>query len=213
MKLTKDPDKDCAKAWEAMPWVLKVNAPEEQSAWLTEHLAGCEACREEFAQQSRLRLALALPTGIQLDPEAGLKRLLGRIDAEQQASEPRPRVQNRGWVMRALVAAAVLVQAAGMGFLGAELWSYHNANLSYRTLSDPAQPAMAGAIRVVPDTAMKLADWNALLHSLQLAVVDGPNDVGAYTVMPARASTTQETLQHLRAAHGIRLAEPVVPNP
>lgn len=211
MKLTKDTDKDCAKAWEAMPWVLQDSAPEAQSAWLTEHLACCEACRDEFAQQTRLRLALALPTGVQLDAEAGLKRLLGRIDAEA-ADAPAPRVRNASWVTRALVA-AVLVQAVGIGILGAELWSSHGVGSSYRTLSDPTPHALPGTIRVVPDTAMKLADWNSLLHSLQLEVVEGPNDVGAYTVAPLHASTTQDTVQQLRATHGIRLAEPVAANP
>ncbi len=211
MKSTKDTDQDCARAWEAMPWVLQDSAPQEQGAWLTDHLARCEACREEFAQQSWLRLALALPTGIQLDPEAGLKRLMGRIDADEaEASAPRARAG--GWVTRALVA-AVLVQAVGIGILGAELWSSGGNHASYRTLSSRAQAAMPGAIRVVPDTNMKLADWNTLLHSLQLEVVDGPNDVGAYTVMPAHTSTGDAALRQLRAAHGIRLAEPVAANP
>lgn len=210
MKLTKDTDKDCAKAWEAMPWVLQNSAPEEQSAWLTEHLACCEACREEFAQQSRLRLALALPTGVQLDPEAGLRQLLGRIDADA-ADTPAPRARTGSWMTRALVA-AVLVQAVGIGILGAELWSSDN-HATYRTLSEPTQRAAPGAIRVVPDTGMKLAEWNTLLRSLQLAVVDGPNDVGAYTVAPTHDSDTQGTLQQLRATHGIRLAEPVAATP
>ncbi|QNK01280.1 zf-HC2 domain-containing protein [Dyella telluris] len=210
MKLTKDTDKDCAKAWEAMPWVLQDTAPEEQSLWLTEHLACCEACREEFAQQSRLRLALALPTAIQLNPDAGLKRLLSRLDTIE-AETPAAPVRAGSWVTRALVA-AVLAQAVGIGILGMELWSEHGERASYRTLSDPAPAAaLTGAIRVVPDASMKLADWNALLHSLQLDVVNGPNDVGAYTVVPTHGSTTGDALRQLRATHGIRLAEQVAP--
>ena len=211
MKPTKDTDQDCARAWDAMPWVLQDSAPQEQSAWLTDHLSRCEACREEFAQQRRLRQALALPTGIQLDPETGLKRLMGRIDvAEAEEAAPRPRVSN--WLTRALVA-AVLVQAVGIGILGAELWSSSGGHSPYRTLSSPAQQAAPGAIRVVPDTNMKLADWNSLLHSLRLEVVDGPNDVGAYTVVPAHTSTADVALRQLRATYGIRLAEPVAASP
>jgi hypothetical protein len=45
-------------------------------------------------------------------------------------------------------------------------------------------------------------------------VVDGPNDVGAYTVVPqGSTSTTHHVLQQLRAARGIRLAEPVISTP
>lgn len=211
MKSTNDIDQDCARAWDAMPWVLQDTAPPEQGTWLTDHLARCEACRDEFAQQSRLRLALALPTGIQLDPEAGLKRLMGRIDAEGP-SEAAPHARAGHWLTRALVA-AVLVQAVGMGILGAKLWSSDSGHPPYRTLSNPAPQALPGAIRVVPATGMKLADWNSLLHSLQLEVVNGPNDVGAYTVVPTRTSTTQDTLRQLRATPGIRLAEPVAVNP
>src|SRR5512142_675005 len=154
MKLTKDTDRDCAQAWEAMPWVLQDSASQEQSAWLTEHLARCEACRDEFAQQSQLRLALALPTDIQLDPEAGLKRLLGRIDAAE-AEETHTHVRTGTWFTRALVA-AVLIQALGIGVLGVKL-SSESAAQPYRTLSDPSQAAMPGAIHVVPDANMKLA--------------------------------------------------------
>jgi len=210
MKLTKDTDRDCAQAWEAMPWVLQDSASAEQSAWLTDHLARCEACRQEFAQQSQLRLALALPTDIQLDPEAGLKRLLGRIDAAETQETASP-ARHGNWFTRALVA-AVLVQALGIGVLGIKLWS-EDAAQPYRTLSEPTQAAMPGAIHVVPDAGMKLAEWNALLHTLQLQVVGGPNDVGAYTVVPAHATATPGTVQQLRATHGIRLAEPATASP
>jgi hypothetical protein len=68
---------------------------------------------------------------------------------------------------------------------------------------------------VVPDASMTLADWNALLHSLNLQVVGGPNDVGAYTVVPSGtpAPSAAPTLQKLRATRGIRLAEPVASVP
>ncbi len=62
---------------------------------------------------------------------------------------------------------------------------------------------------------MTLAHWNALLHALQLQVVGGPNDVGAYTVAPASSASasTAHALQQLRATRGIRLAEPVTVTP
>jgi hypothetical protein len=207
---------DCPRAWEAMPWVLQDTATQEQRDWFDHHLAHCESCRAEFAQQSRLQRAMSLPSDISVDAEAGLQRLLGRLDTPmptKQEEEPPTRVRAGGWLTRALVA-AVLLQAIGIGALGLKLgWTSQNA--SYRTLSQaPAVMAPAGAIRVVPDTSMTLADWNTLLHSLQLQVVGGPNDVGAYTVAPmSAASQTQNTLQQLRASRGVRLAEPVNDTP
>jgi len=202
---------DCPRAWEAMPWVLQDSATQEQSEWLVEHLAHCAACRTEFAQQSRLRLAMSLPSDIPVDAEAGLQRLLGQLDTPAPEQQPL-RARAGGWLTRALVA-AVLLQAIGIGALGLKL-GLSSQNASYRTLSQEPLPVAAGAIRVVPDANMTLADWNALLHSLQLQVVGGPNDVGAYTVAPAKtAPMAQNTLQQLRASRGVRLAEPVSDTP
>jgi hypothetical protein len=211
MTFPMDSGRDCARAWEAMPWVLQETAPQEQSEWLSNHVAHCESCRAEFAQQNRLRAALALPSDIQVDANVGLRRLLGRLDMPDIEVVP-VRARSGNWLNRALVA-AVLVQAIGISVLGANLWST-NGSSQYRTLSQDAAPAAPGAIHVVPDAAMKLADWNALLRALRLQVVSGPNDVGAYTVVPTGpASTAGNMLQQLRASRGIRLAEPVNATP
>ncbi|WP_424682817.1 anti-sigma factor family protein [Frateuria sp. YIM B11624] len=199
----------CARAWEAMPWVLQGTAAPQDNEWLTQHLAQCEACRAEFEQQSRLRLALSLPADVGLDPNAGLDRLMARLDQPEPA-EPPQSVRTSPWLSRAL-AAAVLVQALGIGILGAKLW-WENPAPAYRTLSQDTAPAVRGAIHVVPDAGMKLADWDALLRGLGLQVVDGPNDVGAYTVVATRGSA-QDTVKRLRATQGIRLAEPVDARP
>lgn len=203
--------RDCAHAWEAMPWVLQGSATPEQGESLMSHLVHCEACRAEFAQQSRLQLAMSLPSDIPLDANVGLKHLLGRLDAPAPLEAPfRPRTASR--LTRALAAIA-LIQAIGIGALGTKLWS-EGSRPHYRTLSESSQPAIPGSIRVVPDATMKLADWDALLHALGLQVVGGPNDVGAYTVVPRSTTPTQQhVLQQLRATSGIRLAEPVAATP
>jgi hypothetical protein len=202
--------RDCTGAWDIMPWVLQNSATQEQGDWLKDHLSHCEACSTEFAQQSRLQRALALPVDISVDANAGLKRLLGRLDtADTQEGSFRTRRGN--WLNRALVA-AVLLQAVGIGTLGMKLWSTGDSP-AYRTLSQESASVAPGAIRIVPDAAMTLASWNALLHNLRLQVVAGPNDVGAYTVAPTGSASTAHTLQQLRATQGIRLAEPVAVTP
>ena len=211
MTFPKSSGRDCVRAWEAMPWVLQNSATQEQIEWLEGHLAHCESCRTEFAQQRRLQLAMSLPTDISVDANIGLKRLLSRLDAPDIQEVPR-RARSGNWLNRALVA-VVLIQALSIGALGVKLWS-SSGTQTYRTLSQEAAPSAPGAIRVVPDTAMTMADWNALLHTLRLQVVGGPNDVGAYTVAPTSPmSTAPHALQQLRAARGIRLAEPVTVTP
>ncbi|HHW4680422.1 MAG TPA: zf-HC2 domain-containing protein, partial [Xylella taiwanensis] len=99
--------------------------------------------------------------------------------------------------------------------VGLHLFSQEQTPERYRTLSDApvtTQSVVNGTIRVVPDARMTLADWDTLLHSLQLRTVNGPNNVGAYTVAPrdnTYHSTLQQTVQTLRTKPGIRLAEPV----
>ena len=210
MRPTVNSGVDCPHAWELMPWVLQDSASKEQAAWLENHLAGCAPCRDEFAQQGRLRLALSLPPEPPLDAEAGLQRLLAQLDASDLQQAPR-QPRSRVWLLRAL-AAAVVAQAVGLGVLGVKLAAVQNP--PYRTLSEVPSPVPPGAIRVVPDAGMTLADWNALLLALHLQVVHGPNSVGAYTVVPTgTTATTAQILPRLRTARGIRLAEPISATP
>lgn len=212
MAFSPDSNKDCVLAWEAMPDALQDALTPQQDAWLQSHLAGCAQCRAQFAQQRRLQRALSLPATPRIDPETGLQRLLARIDTPEVA-ETQVDVRPVGWMGRALVA-AVLVQAIGLGAMGAKLWSQAPQAPEYRTLSQETAPAPAGAIRLVPDPAMRVADWDALLQAEKLQVVEGPNGVGAYTVVP-RAGTDggDALLSRLRAARGIRMAEPVADAP
>jgi hypothetical protein len=61
---------------------------------------------------------------------------------------------------------------------------------------------------------MTVANWNELLHDFDLRVVDGPNAVGAYTVVPKESpAKSARLLQQLRASRSIRLAEPVDDTP
>jgi len=97
------------------------------------------------------------------------------------------------------VLAAVLTGLAGVIIVAGKPW--------VPTTGEAVIPA-AGTIRVVPDPAMALTDWNSLLHVLQLRVVGGPDSVGAYTVAPMGGTAlTQQTLRQLRAIRGIRLAD------
>ena len=207
MAVSPNPDKDCVLAWEAMPDALQGDLTPRQREWLDGHLARCKACREQFAQQQRLQRAMSLPIDLPVDMEADLQRLLSRIDHPDLA---KPRETSRSWGMagRALVAAVVL-QAVGLGIVGTKLWSMETAP-AYRTLSQEAAPAPGGAIRLVPDPAMKLADWDALLEAYGLQVVEGPNEAGGYTVVPqSRVAKPEALVQRLRATRSVLLVEPI----
>lgn len=211
MAFTPNSNQDCMLAWEAMPDALQGALTPRQSEWLDSHLARCDSCREQFAQQQRVQRAMSLPVDLPIDAEANLKQLLSRIDNPDIAKAPDPS-RPAGWMGRALVA-AVLLQAIGLGVMGAKLWSLEPVP-AYRTLSQEAAPAPAGSIRLVPDPAMELADWDALLDASGLQVVEGPNAVGGYTVVPTSEATQRDALlRRLRSTRGILLAEPVAGTP
>jgi hypothetical protein len=206
--------RECARAWEAMPWILQATASHEQAAWLESHLATCDDCRDEFEQQRKLARAVQLPPNVTLDPEQGLQRLFARLDVDDpQQSAPEAPAASHGWLLRTL-AAAVVLQAIGLGALGLKLWSTDAPVGAYRTLSDAAPATPAGAIHVVPDKSMNMSAWNALLQAQHLRVVDGPNGVGAYTVVSEDAAVNaKQASDRLRSTAGIRFAEPVAGNP
>jgi hypothetical protein len=203
---------DCLHAWEGMPWVLQGSASQEQQRWLRGHLEQCSSCQAEFVHQRAIRRAMQLPVDVDIDPERGLRRLLARIDGPA-AAMPLAQPAQRPWLKWGL-AAAVVAQTIGIGAMGVRLW-HIDVSPSYRTLSDPVSAApVTGALHVVPEKTMTLAEWDALLLSLQLQVIDGPNRVGAYTVhTTASGASAGDVLDRLRAAKGIRFAEPVAPAP
>ena len=219
----RDPRPDHLRAWEALPWVVNGRATPEQARWVAGHVAGCEDCRAELAWQQRLHDALAAPGAATSagDPaaEAGLQRLLARLDDVADEPQPAPLIalSSRGphrltWAL----AAAVVVQAVGLGVMSLQLGSAGDG-AAFRTLSEAPSPAtLSATLRVLPDATMTLAQWQALLQTLELQVISGPNASGAYALAPAPGTPARlrdASLAQLRASPGIRLAEPIGPTP
>lgn len=226
---TTDARPEHLRAWEALPWVVNGRATPEQARWVAEHVAHCDDCRAELSWQQRLHDALAAPATAAADDraaEAGLQRLLGRLDDAGQdqpepsgwpvaapaspasPSPPTARAQRVTWAL----AAAVVIQAVGLGVMSLQLTGADGDGNGYHTLSETAAPAAANAAwRVVPQAEMTLAQWQGLLQSMQLQIVSGPNAAGAYALAPAIGASAPRdaTLARLRAAPGVRMAEPI----
>jgi hypothetical protein len=215
---TTDPGREHLLVWEALPWVLNGSATAEQQRLVAGHLPHCADCRAEYAhQQDVLRAVSAPPTDNAPDAEAGLRQLFARIDDEdaqaaQEVAAPPPRRRAANGPLTYALAACVLVQAVGLGLMGLNLAQRDGTQAGYQTLSQPSPAAARVAtVRVVPDPGMPLADWDALLRQHRLRVVDGPNRVGAYALAPAAGESPPPAgwLEQLRAAPGVRLAEPI----
>jgi hypothetical protein len=221
-----DPRPEHLRAWEALPWVVNGRATPEQARWVVDHVTRCEDCHAELAWQQRLHDALAAPAepasqSGSTDPaaEAGLQRLLARLDDVVEdppalsvaGATAAPRSHRLTWAL----AAAVVVQAIGLGVMSLQLAG--TGHEGYRTLSEgPGPDATSATLRVLPDSTMTLAQWQALLQALGLQVVRGPNASGAYALAPTPGAVPlprEGALARLRAAPGIRLAEPIGATP
>lgn len=221
---------DHVRAWEALPWVVNGRATPEQAGWVARHVATCDDCRAELAWQQRLHqtLANAQASGAEQqqdheaidgdvpfspDVEAGLQRLLARIDDGAEAVQAQPVPARPAGRLTWALAAAVVVQAIGLGVLG--LRQAPETEPTYVTLSSvSAEPAPGAALRVLPDTTMTLAEWQALLGGLGWQVAAGPNAAGAYALSPgpgASAASRDDALARLRGLPHIRMAEPIAP--
>ena len=209
---------DHLRAWEALPWIANGRATPEQAAMVADHVAHCPDCRAELDWQQRLQAAMstgAVPGEEDSAVEAGLQRLMARLD-DPGERQPLPGPARGGNRLTWALAAAVVVQAVGLGVLGLQLGSFGGADPraagDYRTLSEPAPASPVATLRVVPDASMTLSTWHATLDRQGLQVVGGPNAVGAYALAPAPAGAARpvaEVLARLRATPGIRLAEPI----
>jgi hypothetical protein len=122
------------------------------------------------------------------------------------------------------LAAAVVVQALGLGALGAAWWLRPPAAASppaiaaaaYRTLSAPQAAAPAATIRVVFAPEVTVAQLQAMLAAARLQVRAGPSEVGVWTLGPAADSSqsaTEAVLRELRAQSQVRFAEAVAGTP
>jgi hypothetical protein len=170
----------------------------------------------DLAWQRALRQALAQPQPPLTDADAGLKRLMRRIDEAEAEAAPAAAGRVRRSGHRPLVtwlAAAVVVEAIGLSVLGAGLLWRDAAAPAYRTLSAPAGEPATVALRIVPAPTLRADELQALLRGLELQVVSGPNAAGAYGLaLQARDASAQQVaakVAALRAAPGMRLVEPV----
>jgi len=169
----------------------------------------------DLAWQRALRQAMAEPPPPLTDAEAGLKRLMRRIDEAEAGAAPAAtgRTRRGGGPLVPWLAAAVVVEAIGLSVLGAGLLWRDASPAAYQTLSAPAGEPAGVALRIVPAPTLRADELQALLRGLELQIVSGPNAAGAYGLaLQARDAGAEQVaakVAALRAAPGMRLVEPV----
>lgn len=208
------------RTWELLPWVVNGSASEAERAEVDEHVASCECCRAELTLQTQLSAAMNAKAVAGPDLEKGLERLWKQIDAADRrmnvceqvvARKGRHALSGRWWAVAACVlGTVVLVETGGLAVITTQ--SGHDVTAHYRTLSSPPTDATARAtIRLVVDKSMSVGALQALLMPLHLQILGGPGESGVYSLGPTSArGKVADQVDALRAAPGVRFAEPVV---
>jgi hypothetical protein len=212
-----------SEAARMLPWFVTGRLPVADSERVRSHLEHCAICRADLAGEQSVRAVLRADERVEYAPQAGLAKTLARIDelardapvAEPPARVmPAARVLPRRFAPAQWLTAAVVVQALGLGVLGAALLNRSapdRADPRYQTLTAPAPLVGSERIRAVFAPATTLAELESLLGAAHLLVVDGPSPAGAFTLAVAGGSGAGgEALARLRADHHVLFAEPAV---
>lgn len=212
------------RVWEMLPWVVNGRADASELRRVNEHLRGCALCLSELSRQRDLCSIMNAREPQAPRVESGLTKLLQRIgDAEVDTQahrvpalrQPQAAANARSRVAAALacgLAAVVLLQSGARTVLDERLRAEPAA--VYRTLSEPVARPDRAAIRLVVDERMSVRELQALLVSLNLQIVAGPDANGVYSLAPLGATGSLDALAAaLRAAPGVRFAEPIAQAP
>ena len=218
--MNQEPNAHC-QTWELIPWVVNGTASAAQRERVAEHLRDCADCREEFALQQQFHAAMQAQPATLTDPQPALAQLFARLELQGELPLAAPAPRRRPHRATAWLAAAVVVQAVGLGLLSAVLLNrpgHGNAAPpadAYRTLSSTAPGRAASAIRLVAAPDMTLATLRQLLGESGLHIVEAnaDNSIFGLAATDAAKDTSAEfinaALLRLRAQPGVLLAEPV----
>jgi len=211
---------------ELVPWHVNGTLEGRDRDAVTAHLSGCPACREEVARCRTLAAAVQSAVDPAWAPAADrLERVLASIELLEATA-----VRRAGWPARwragmewlgdlfqrtpgpvrwGLAAqAALLVLVVGLAVLPGAL----SPRAPYRTLAGDGDRRVGQAlIRVVFVQDITEHEMRTLLGRVQGKIVDGPSDVGRYT-LEVGASTPDQVMPMVAILRGdpkVRLAEPL----
>jgi hypothetical protein len=186
-----------------IPWVVNGTATAEQAATARAHLAQCASCRSEYDRHNQLYGVLHEEGSVVFTAEHSFQKLMARIDAAEYSTQaiepaaaaaapapaaaaPRRRPAMSGVRVVQWLAAAVIVQAIGLGF---SAWLWHSRAPLYETLTQAPVDYHNGAlVRVRFAPGVTLGELQGVLHTAGAQIASGPTDTGLYTLaLAARA--------------------------
>jgi len=212
-----------AEAWALLPWLANGRIETADREWVEAHVTACAECRAELAAQrmvaSQMSRELVAP-GQSNDEQKSFNKLWARIEASESLSETTPNTGNVGAAPRASrtvrwLAAAVVVQAIGLGALGmSALRGDGQTGPGIETVADPETRPNAPAVRIVFAPQASIDTVNTLLTHQGLSVVSGPGLQGNFTAVlspdaVASGASADSVAQVISKDPNVSFAQPV----
>jgi hypothetical protein len=213
-----------AEAWALLPWLANGRIEATDREWVEAHVATCAECRAELAAQrtvaTQMSRDLAAPDHVS-DEQKSFNKLWARIEASESLSDAatnanvvagaRPRAARLvGWL-----AAAVVVQALGLGVLGMSvLRDDGQGGPEIVTVADPESRPNAPAVRIVFAPEASIGTVNTLLEHQGLSIVSGPGTQGNFTAVlsadaVASGASAESVAQVISKDPNVSFAQPV----
>lgn len=177
-----------AEAWALLPWLANGRIGADDREWVEAHVSGCAECRAELASQRMVASHMSgdaeQPAGAN-DEQKSFNKLWARIEAAETATTPATGTLGGGTRASRTVrwlAAAVIVQAVGLGVLGfSSLRGDAAPKDDIVTVSTPEPRLNAPAVRIVFAPQAPIDSINTLLAHQGLSIVSGPGIQGNFT--------------------------------
>ena len=213
-----------AETWALLPWLANGRIAAEDREWVEAHVQVCAECRAELAAQRMVATQVqrdegASPSPAASDEQRSFNKLWARIEASESVnpiatgtsdgvSAPRSSRTVR-WL-----AAAVVVQAIGLGVLGVAMRGTGAARPDFVTVAAVEPRLNAPAVRLVFAPEASMATINTLLAHQELTIVSGPGASGNFTaVLSADAVASGATAESVAAViskdPNVSFAQPV----
>jgi hypothetical protein len=179
-----------AEAWALLPWLANGRIAAGEREWVEAHVSGCAECRAELASQRLVatRMSRADETTSANEEQKSFNKLWARIEAAESATLPAKDTQTLAGGSRTSrtvrwLAAAVIVQAVGLGVLGFSALGDGGGGTApvFETVSNPEPHLNAPAVRIVFAPQASIDTINTLLTHQGLSIVSGPGDRGNFT--------------------------------
>lgn len=216
-----------AEAWALLPWLANGRIAPEDREWVETHVSACAECRAEVAAQRMIasqvqREGAVSPASTATDEQRSFNKLWARIEAAESATTPALDARGAAGSARPSrtvrwLAAAVVVQAIGLGVLGVSLRDNVNASPDrIITVANPAPRNHAPAVALVFAPGASMSTINTLLAHQGLSIVSGPGASGNFTAVlsadaVASGASAESVASVISKDPNVTFAEPIAP--